>query len=80
MSNIIGRNAVNITINNDETLDMQSIRKMAFIYNAIDDGWAVVRQTDSYIFTKKHEGKKEVYSDDYLKTFIERNMNLIATK
>ena len=57
---------------------MQTIRKMAFIYNAVNDGWSVTKKIDNYVFTKKHEGKKEVYSDDYLRTFIERNMQPVA--
>ena len=73
MSNIASDNMINITIDQEESLDMQSIRKMAFIYNALNDGWTV-------IFTKKHEGRKEVYSDDYLKEFIARNMNIVAAK
>ena len=57
---------------------MQTIRKMAFIYNAVNDGWSVTKKIDNYVFTKKHEGKKEVYSDDYLRAFIERNMQPVA--
>ena len=49
---------------------------MAFIYNALDEGWQVIKKTDRYIFTKKHEGRKEVLSDDYLKKFIVKNFSL----
>lgn len=80
MSNIASDNMINITIDQEESLDMQSIRKMAFIYNALNDGWTVNRRNNDYIFTKKHEGRKEVYSDDYLKEFIARNMNIVAAK
>ena len=63
----------NLTIQN---IDSQNLKKMAFIYNALDEGWQVVKKTDRYIFTKKHEGRKEVLSDDYLKKFIVKNFSL----
>lgn len=59
-----------------ENIDFQDFQKMAFIYNALDEGWQVVKKTDRYIFTKKHEGRKEVLSDDYLKRFIVKNFSL----
>tara|TARA_B100000902_G_C27053719_1_gene785440 strand:- start:66 stop:308 length:243 start_codon:yes stop_codon:yes gene_type:complete len=78
MSSLTKDNSINITVNKDESIDMQTIRKMAFIYNAVNDGWTVVKKIDNYVFTKKHEGRKEVYSDDYLRTFIERNMQSVV--
>ena len=78
MSSLAQDNSINITIDNDDSLDMQTIRKMAFIYNAVNDGGSVTKKIDNYVFTKKHEGKKEVYSDDYLRAFIERNMQPVA--
>jgi hypothetical protein len=50
--------------------------KMNFIYNAIQDGWSVKKQKDSFIFSKKHEGKKQVFQPDYLERFIQQNMML----
>jgi hypothetical protein len=43
---------------------------MKFIWNAIEKGWAVKKRDDSYIFSKKHEGKREIFMDTYLETFI----------
>ena len=60
----------------DLNLDFIKIQKMAFIYNAIESGWSVKKNEDKYIFTKKHEDKKEVYLESYLKKFIENNMNI----
>ena len=71
--------ASDIYVNNELTLenvDFQKFQKMAFIYNALDEGWQVIKKTDRYIFTKKHEGRKEVLSDDYLKKFIVKNFSL----
>ena len=31
---------------------------------------------NKYIFSKKHEGKREVFQDSYLKKFIEKNMDI----
>lgn len=72
-------NSSDIFLNNNltiENIDSQNLKKMAFIYNALDEGWQVVKKTDRYIFTKKHEGRKEVLSDAYLKKFIVKNFSL----
>jgi hypothetical protein len=55
--------------------DFNTIKKMTFIYNALQDGWTVVKKEDKYIFIKKHEGKKEILSEEYLKKFIARNFS-----
>lgn len=60
--------------NNIEFIDLQ---KMLFINNAIDDGWAVKKKNEKYIFSKKHENKKEVYLETYLQNFIESNLSNI---
>ena len=52
------------------------LQKMAFIYNALEDGWTINKKNDCYIFKKNHEGKKEVYLDDYLRRFMKDNFNL----
>jgi hypothetical protein len=44
--------------------------------NAIETGWSVKKSDDNYIFTKKHEGKREVFMADYLEKFIDKNMRL----
>lgn len=68
----------NIKITTPSNLDIDYIKlqKMAFIYNAIQSGWTVKLNKDSYIFTKKHEGKKEIFLDTFMKSFIEKNMNI----
>ena len=52
-----------------------TIQKMKFIYNALENGWAIKKKKDLYIFTKNHEGKKEVLLDEYLKRFMVTNMD-----
>jgi hypothetical protein len=54
----------------------KEFQKMVFIINAIEKGWSVKKIEDSYIFTKKHEGKKEVFQNDYLEKFVETNLTL----
>lgn len=56
-------------------MDFIKFKKIMFINNAIEQGWTIKKNNDAYIFTKKHEGKKEIYSDDYLKRFLCENMN-----
>jgi hypothetical protein len=55
--------------------DKSKIQKMAFVLNALEDGWSVKKRDESYIFTKKHENKKEIFMENYLEDFIISNMN-----
>jgi|AP92_2_1055481.scaffolds.fasta_scaffold86411_2 hypothetical protein len=53
-------------------------QKMLFIHNAIEDGWMVKKRgSDTYIFTKKHENRTEVFQKDYLENFIIKNQQII---
>ena len=54
--------------------DKKTLMKLIFVHNAIEKGWSVKKVENSYIFTKKHEGKKEVFMEDYLEKFINENM------
>ncbi len=67
---------INININNKIKLDYLLIQKMIFIYNALNDGWVVKKKNNLFVFTKNHEGKKEVLLDDYLKRFMEENFDI----
>jgi hypothetical protein len=59
----------------DETpLANSTIQRMLFISNALEQGWSVKKRNDAYIFSKKHEGKREIFSDDYLDKFIASNL------
>jgi hypothetical protein len=58
------------------SIDLITFQKMNFIMNAIETGWSVKKNDDNYIFTKKHEGKREVFMSDYLEKFIDKNMKL----
>jgi hypothetical protein len=73
---LIDMNIINIETPANLNLDFIKIQKMAFVYNAIESGWSVKKNDDKYIFSKKHEGKKEVYLESYLRKFIEANMDI----
>lgn len=59
-----------------ENIDKVKLHKMSFIMNALDEGWSVKKKKEIYIFTKKHEGKKEVFNEKYLENFVKKNMEL----
>ena len=61
-------------------LDRLKYQKMMFIMNALDFGWTIKKSDESYIFTKKHEGKKEIFHENYLETFIKTNLTANLTK
>lgn len=50
-------------------------QKMLLLYNALEEGWSVKKQQDSYIFSKKHENKKEIVHEDYLLKFMQLNLD-----
>lgn len=57
-------------------IDYITLQQMTFLYNAIETGWKVKKEKDSYVFTKKHNGKKEIYKNSFLKSFIKDNLNV----
>ena len=59
-------------------IEKKTLQKMIFICNAIEDNWQVSKKTDTYVFTKKHEGRCEVFSENYLYEFIVKNMSPIT--
>ena len=56
-------------------LNKQIFQKMLFITNALEQGWTVKKSKDSYIFTKKHENKKEIFQENYLESFVAKNFS-----
>ena len=70
---------MDIKINCDKniSLDYVKLQKMAFLYNALEDGWTITKnEKNYYVFIKKHEGKKEVYLDSYLHRFMKDNFDI----
>jgi len=69
---------ININLENGNNLKIENIKfqKMLFIFNAINNGWAVKKENDLYIFKKGHDGKKEFFKEDYLTSFMDNNFNM----
>ena len=70
---------MDIFINNSE-INIIKLQKMIFLFNALENGWTIKKKNNLYVLTKNHEGKKEVYLDDYLKRFMEENLDINSIK
>jgi hypothetical protein len=57
-------------------IDRVTLCKMTLIYNSLESGWVIKKKDNLYIFTKNHEGRKEVFSEDYLKRFMKENIDI----
>jgi len=69
---------MDIYINHNKNININylTLQKMTFLYNALEDGWEIKKNDNKYIFVKKHEGKKEVFTDNFLRRFIENNFDI----
>jgi hypothetical protein len=74
---------MDIKINLESLKDLENLKidaikfqKMMLLYNSIEQGWSVKKRNTSYVFTKNHEGKKEVLEDSYLSKFMITNLDL----
>jgi hypothetical protein len=50
---------------------------MIFLMNTLENGWSIRKNDENFTFRKKHDKKKEVYSDEYLVNFLKSNMDNI---
>lgn len=66
---------INIDLPSNIKVDKVTFQKMLFITNAIDKGWSVKKSDDNYIFTKKHENRKEIFKENYLEKFLFSNLS-----
>ncbi len=57
-------------------IDLKTLQKMAFIHSAVEKGWTAKKRGNSYVFQKHHEGKREVFSEDYLEKFLAENLEI----
>ena len=62
--------------NSNFKIDAIKFQKMLLLYNSIEQGWSVKKQNSSYVFSKRHEGKKEVLEDTDLLKFMKTNLDL----
>jgi hypothetical protein len=56
-------------------ISKKQFKKMIFIINALDKGWSVKKSNDSYIFTKKHINRREIFQENYLEDFLISNFS-----
>jgi hypothetical protein len=66
---------LNIHLDKNIKIENHVLQKMILLYNALEEGWGVKKQNDSYVFTKKHENKKEVVHEDFLYRFMKTNLD-----
>jgi hypothetical protein len=62
--------------NGNLKVDSITFQKMLLVYNALNDGWSIKKKDSSYIFSKNHEGKKEVLEESYLLKFMKINFDM----
>ena len=74
--NVSDANTKTNTDNKQIEIDKIKFQKMVFLYNALENGWSIKKRNDSYIFTKNHEGKKEIFEEGYLSIFMKDNANI----
>jgi hypothetical protein len=69
---------IEIKMENEHNVEIDKIKfqKMVFLFNALDSGWSIKKKKDSYIFTKNHEGKKEIFNEEYLAIFMKDNSDI----
>ena len=51
------------------------VNNFDLLYNSIEEGWTVKKKNESYVFSKPHEGKKEVLEESYLHKFMKTNLD-----
>ena len=57
-------------------MNRTDFQKMTFIINALNNGWTVKKEEDKFVFTKKHENRREIFEENYLSDFINNNMKI----
>jgi hypothetical protein len=67
---------INVYLEKNITIKNIQFQKMLLLYNAINDGWGVKKENNSYIFTKPHNNIKEVFKEEYLTSFMNKNFDV----
>ena len=58
-------------------VNLKKFQIMMFLSNALDDGWSVKKKNEnSFVFSKNHEGKKEIFSENYITEFVRDNFDI----
>lgn len=61
---------------NEININNKQLKIMLFVQNALEKGWCIKKRNNEFIFTKKHEGKKEIFDQNYLENFIASNFDM----
>lgn len=74
---------LNININSLINLENKNVKvdgvifqKMLLLFNALEDGWTIKKKNNSYVFIKNHEGKREIFDESYLTSFMKTNFDI----
>jgi hypothetical protein len=68
-------NLIHVNFQPDK-INSKQLKIMVFVMNALEKGWKVKKDKEQYIFTKKHENKKEVFREEYLEQFLLSNFQI----
>lgn len=64
----------------EDSLKQSNLYILGFLYNVLNNGWTIKKNDTEYIFIKNHQGKKEVFTDNYINTFLKDNFNFNLIK
>lgn len=69
---------ITLELDNSTVVQLQtkSFQEMIILFNAINDGWTINKIDRTYVFSKRHENKKEIFHEDYLATFLSSYLSL----
>ena len=76
-----GKNLNHHSSENHDTNSNKTRYIFYFLYNVLNNGWTIKKtRQEEYTFIKNHEGKKEIFSNKYLHTFMKDNFNFQLIK
>jgi hypothetical protein len=69
---------IKVHLEKNDSINMEYIefQKMLFLFNAVNNGWTVKKDKGAYIFKKNHEGKREVFEESFLHSFVRENFDI----
>lgn len=72
---LIGDNIVSPIKLHDDGMKHTLKYILCFLYNVLNNGWSIKKAGNKYILLKKHEGKSEYFSDEYINSFMKEQFN-----